>query len=90
VRRPAALVNGLPVPTAGRDEPDLQPPGSYRAAVLKIAGLRWKLGQRAAACAGGADSVRTHPNTQKRRVMTGASESTLTRTYECPEKDLRK
>jgi hypothetical protein len=28
----------------GKDEPDLQPPGSYRAAVLTIAGLRWKLG----------------------------------------------
>jgi hypothetical protein len=28
----------------GKGEPDLQPPGSYRAAVLKIAGLRWKLG----------------------------------------------
>jgi hypothetical protein len=27
----------------GKDEPDLQPPGSYRATVLKIAGLRWKL-----------------------------------------------
>ena len=29
---------------SGKDEPDLQPPGSYRAAVLKVAGLRWKLG----------------------------------------------
>lgn len=28
----------------GKDEPDLQPPGSYPATVLKIAGLRWKLG----------------------------------------------
>ena len=28
----------------GTGEPDLQPPDSYRAAVLKIAGLRWKLG----------------------------------------------
>jgi len=28
----------------GKDEPDLQPPGSYRATVLKIAGLRWQLG----------------------------------------------
>ena len=28
----------------GKDEPDLQPPDSYRATVLKIAGLRWKLG----------------------------------------------
>jgi hypothetical protein len=27
----------------GKDEPDLQPPGSYRATVLKITGLRWKL-----------------------------------------------
>ena len=27
----------------GKDEPDLQPPGSYAATVLKIAGLRWKL-----------------------------------------------
>jgi hypothetical protein len=86
VRRLAALVNGLPVSTAGedvpcpmgvgfmltfrgaaggpavavadgpaecgvvhltlngKDEPDLQPAGSYRATVLKITGLRWKLG----------------------------------------------
>jgi hypothetical protein len=86
VRRLAALVNGLPVSTAGsgvpctmetgftltfravaggpavavadgpaecgavhlrlggKDEPNLRPPGSYRATVLKIAGLRWKLG----------------------------------------------
>lgn len=86
VRRLAALVNGLPVSTAGtgvpcpmgagftltfravaggpavavadgpaecgavhlrlggKDQPDLQPPGSYRATVLKIAGLHWKLG----------------------------------------------
>jgi hypothetical protein len=28
----------------GKDEPDLQPPESYNATVLKIAGLRWKLG----------------------------------------------
>ncbi len=28
----------------GKDEPDLQPPDSYRASVLKIAGLRWELG----------------------------------------------
>ena len=28
----------------GTGEPDLQPPDSYRAAVLKIAGLHWKLG----------------------------------------------
>lgn len=28
----------------GTDEPDLQPPGSYRATVLNIAGLHWKLG----------------------------------------------
>ena len=27
----------------GKDEPALQPPGSYPATVLKIAGLRWKL-----------------------------------------------
>ncbi len=27
----------------GKDEPDLRPPGSYRATVLKIAGLRWSL-----------------------------------------------
>jgi hypothetical protein len=27
----------------GKDEPDLQPPGSYRATVLKIAGLRWQV-----------------------------------------------
>jgi hypothetical protein len=86
VRRLVALVNGLPVSTAGsgvpcsmsagvtltfrtvadgpavavadgpaecgavhlrlygKDEPDLQPPESYNATVLKIAGLRWKLG----------------------------------------------
>lgn len=86
VRRLAALVNGLPVSTAGlrvrcsmaigftltfravaggpavavatgraecgavhlplggKDEPDLQPPASYRGAALKIAGLDWKLG----------------------------------------------
>ncbi len=28
----------------GRDEPDLQPTGAYRATVMKIAGLHWKLG----------------------------------------------
>ena len=28
----------------GKDEPALQPPGSYRATVLKIAGLQWSLG----------------------------------------------
>jgi hypothetical protein len=28
----------------GKDEPDLQPAGSYGATVLKIAGLHWKLG----------------------------------------------
>ena len=28
----------------GQAEPDLQPPGSYRATVLKIAGLHWQLG----------------------------------------------
>jgi hypothetical protein len=28
----------------GKDEPALQPPGSYRATVLKIAGLRWSFG----------------------------------------------
>ena len=28
----------------GTDEPDLQPPDSYRATVLTIAGLRWQLG----------------------------------------------
>jgi hypothetical protein len=28
----------------GMGEPELQPPGSYAATVLKIAGLRWKLG----------------------------------------------
>jgi hypothetical protein len=28
----------------GKDEPDLQPPGSYPATVRKIAGLHWKLG----------------------------------------------
>ena len=28
----------------GKDQPDLQPPDSYGATVLKIAGLRWKLG----------------------------------------------
>lgn len=85
VRKLAALVNSLPVATAGQDipcpmgagftltfgapgrapvavasgpaecgvvhltldgeaEPDLQPSGSYRAAILKIAGLPWPLG----------------------------------------------
>ena len=28
----------------GKDEPDLQPPGTYRATVLKVAGLHWQLG----------------------------------------------
>jgi len=28
----------------GKDQPDLQPADSYRATVLKIAGLSWKLG----------------------------------------------
>jgi hypothetical protein len=28
----------------GKDEPDLQPPQSYDATVLKIAGLHWKIG----------------------------------------------
>ncbi len=28
----------------GKDEPDLQPTGAYRATVMKIAGLHWKLG----------------------------------------------
>jgi hypothetical protein len=28
----------------GTDGPDLQPPGSYRATILKIAGLHWQLG----------------------------------------------
>jgi hypothetical protein len=27
----------------GENEPDLQPPGSYRATVLKLAGRRWRL-----------------------------------------------
>ena len=27
----------------GQNEPDLQPPGSYLATVLKIAGLHWQL-----------------------------------------------
>jgi hypothetical protein len=28
----------------GKDLPDLQPPDSYRAAVLRLAGLHWQLG----------------------------------------------
>lgn len=28
----------------GKDNPDLQPPDTYRASVLKIAGLHWELG----------------------------------------------
>jgi hypothetical protein len=28
----------------GKDESDLQPPGSSDATVLKVAGLRWELG----------------------------------------------
>jgi hypothetical protein len=28
----------------GKDEPDLQPPASFTATVLKIAGLHWTLG----------------------------------------------
>jgi hypothetical protein len=28
----------------GKDNPDLQPPGSYSASVLKVAGLHWRLG----------------------------------------------
>jgi hypothetical protein len=28
----------------GQSEPDLQPPGSYRAAVLRITSLDWHLG----------------------------------------------
>jgi hypothetical protein len=47
---PAAIADGpadcdaVHLTLRGTAEPDLQPPGSYRAAVLKIAGLRWPLG----------------------------------------------
>jgi hypothetical protein len=47
---PVAVANGpascgvVNLTLNGKDEPDLQPPGSYLATVLKIAGLRWRLG----------------------------------------------
>jgi hypothetical protein len=48
--QPVALADGpaecgvVHLTLGGKDEPDLQPPGSYRATVLKIAGLHWQLG----------------------------------------------
>jgi hypothetical protein len=48
--QPGAVANGpaecgvVHLTLNGQDEPDLQPPDSYRATVLKIAGLRWQLG----------------------------------------------
>jgi hypothetical protein len=48
--RPVAVASGpaecgaVHLALDGKDEPDLQPPGSYRATVLKIAGLHWQLG----------------------------------------------
>ncbi len=48
--QPVAVANGpaecgvVHLTLNGQDEPDLQPPGSYRATVLKIAGLPWSLG----------------------------------------------
>ena len=47
---PAAVADGpgecsqVTFTLGGKDEPALAPPGSYLATVLKIAGLRWKLG----------------------------------------------
>ena len=47
---PVAVADGpgacgvLALRVNGKDEPALQPPGSYLATVLKIAGLHWKLG----------------------------------------------
>lgn len=48
--QPVAVANGpaecgvVHLTLNGKAEPDLQPPGSYRAAVLRIAGLHWQLG----------------------------------------------
>ena len=48
--KPVAVANGpaecgvVHLTLSGQAEPDLQPPGSYRATVLKIAGLHWQLG----------------------------------------------
>ena len=41
VARPAEC-GAVHLRLGGKDEPDLQPPGSYSATVLKIAGLRWR------------------------------------------------
>jgi hypothetical protein len=47
---PVAVANGpaqcgvIDLTLHGQDEPDLQPPGSYLATILKIAGLHWRLG----------------------------------------------
>jgi hypothetical protein len=48
--QPVAVANGpaecgvVHLTLNGKDEPGLQPPDSYRATVLKIAGLHWQLG----------------------------------------------
>jgi hypothetical protein len=48
--QPVAVANGpaecgvVHLTLSGKGEPDLQPPGSYRATVLRIAGLDWHLG----------------------------------------------
>jgi hypothetical protein len=48
--KPVAVASGpaecgvVHLALGGQAEPDLQPPGSYRATVLKIAGLHWQLG----------------------------------------------
>jgi hypothetical protein len=48
-RAPVAVAQGpgtcdaVTLRRSGKDEPALQPPGSYAAAVLKIAGLHWTL-----------------------------------------------
>jgi hypothetical protein len=48
--QPVAVANGpaecgvVHLTLSGKGEPDLRPPGSYRATVRKIAGLHWQLG----------------------------------------------
>jgi hypothetical protein len=48
--QPVAVANGpaecgvVHLTLSGKGEPDLQPPDSYRATVLKLAGLHWQLG----------------------------------------------
>jgi hypothetical protein len=48
--KPVAVASGpaecgvVHLTLSGQAEPDLQPPGSYRATVLKIAGRHWQLG----------------------------------------------